>query len=98
MTPTHQLPGDGVRYLTLDRPEKKNAISSAMRTQLLAELQSLDHDPDTRVTIIRGAGDCFSAALTIGLLQETSLEGIAAKANQLASYVCTQAGGMPDMP
>ncbi|HAY36158.1 MAG: carbohydrate kinase [Rhodothermales bacterium] len=45
-----------------------------------------------------GAGDCFSAALTIGLLQETSLEGIAAKANQLASYVCTQAGGMPDMP
>ncbi len=64
--------GDGVRYLTLDRPEKKNAISSAMRTQLLAELQSLDHDPDTRVTIIRGAGDCFSAGydLSGGLMDE----------------------------
>ena len=64
--------GDGVRYLTLDRPEKKNAISTAMRSRLLAALQSHDHDPDVRVTIIRGAGDCFSAGydLSEGLMDD----------------------------
>ena len=50
---------DGVRYLTLDRPEKKNAISTTMRTEVLAALQAHDHDPDVRVTIIRGAGKAF---------------------------------------
>jgi len=45
-----------------------------------------------------GAGDCFSAVLTIGLLQGDPLDTIAAKANRLASYVCTQAGAMPSMP
>ncbi|MGB1654163.1 MAG: enoyl-CoA hydratase/isomerase family protein [Acidimicrobiales bacterium] len=64
--------GDGVRYLTLDRPEKKNAISTEMRSQLLAALQAHDNDPDVRVTIIRGAGDCFSAGydLSGGLMDE----------------------------
>ncbi|MGB1504493.1 MAG: enoyl-CoA hydratase/isomerase family protein [Acidimicrobiales bacterium] len=64
--------GNGVRYLTLDRPEKKNAISTEMRSQLLAALQAHDNDPDVRVTIIRGAGDCFSAGydLSGGLMDE----------------------------
>lgn len=64
--------GDGVRYLTLDRPEKRNAISTEMRSQLLAALQAHDNDPDVRVTIIRGAGDCFSAGydLSGGLMDE----------------------------
>lgn len=64
--------GDGVRYLTLDRPEKKNAISTPMRVQILAALEAHDHDPDVRVTVIRGAGDCFSSGydLSSGLMAD----------------------------
>jgi len=47
--------------ITLNRPEKRNAISSRMRVELLDALRSHDQDPGVRVTIIRGAGVCFSA-------------------------------------
>lgn len=64
--------GDGIRHLTLARAEKKNAINTELRRQLLAALQAHDHDPDVRVTIIRGAGDCFSAGydLSGGLMDD----------------------------
>jgi fructokinase len=45
-----------------------------------------------------GAGDSFTAAVTIGYLQGLSLDDINEQANRIASYVCTQQGGMPHMP
>ena len=64
--------GEGVRYVTLNRPEKKNAISTALRAELFATLQTHDHDDDVRVSIIRGAGDCFSSGydLSGGLMDD----------------------------
>jgi len=52
---------DGVRRVTLNRPEKGNAISTPLRTELLDALRAHDNDPDARVTIVRGAGPCFSS-------------------------------------
>ncbi|MGO9855379.1 MAG: enoyl-CoA hydratase-related protein [Acidimicrobiales bacterium] len=54
-------PADGVARITLNRPEKRNAISTPMRAELLAALEDHDFDDDVRVTVIRGAGGCFSA-------------------------------------
>lgn len=51
----------GVRYLTLARPDKRNAINNAMRGELLEALQQADRDDAVRVTILRGAGPCFSS-------------------------------------
>lgn len=45
-----------------------------------------------------GAGDCFSAVLTMGLLKGEPLDSVAEQANRMAAYVCTQAGAMPVMP
>ncbi len=45
-----------------------------------------------------GAGDCFSAVFTMGLLRNEPLDSIAEQANWLAAYVCTQVGAMPEMP
>ena len=50
-----------VRRLTLNRPEKRNALSNDLRRQLFELLQAADADPDVSVIIIRGAGPCFSA-------------------------------------
>jgi len=52
---------EGVRYVTLNRPEKRNAISTPLRAELFAVLQDHDGDDDVRVSIVRGAGDCFSS-------------------------------------
>ena len=59
-------PAEFVRRITLDRPEKRNAISTPLRVELLDALRDHDHDPDARVTIIRGAGPCFSAGYDLG--------------------------------
>ena len=52
---------DGVRRLTLNRPEKRNAIDNALRGELLSALQQADRDEGVRVSILRGAGPCFSS-------------------------------------
>jgi enoyl-CoA hydratase len=59
-------PSEHVRRITLNRPEKRNAISTPLRSALFRQLQEHDHDPDVRVTIIRGAGPCFSSGYDLG--------------------------------
>ena len=59
-------PAPGVRRITLNRPDKRNAISTPMRVELLDALRSHDSDPDARVTIVRGAGPCFSSGYDLG--------------------------------
>ena len=54
-------PAPMIRRVTLNRPEKRNALNAALRRELIAALQRNDVDPDVRVTIVRGAGTCFSA-------------------------------------
>lgn len=59
-------PAEGVRRITLSRPEKRNALNHAVRGGVLTALQDADRDPSVRVSIIRGAGSCFSAGYELG--------------------------------
>ena len=52
-------PLPGVRRLTLNRPEKRNALNSALRGAILDTLVRADGDESVRVTIVRGAGPAF---------------------------------------
>jgi fructokinase len=45
-----------------------------------------------------GAGDSFTASLVLGLLRKMDLDEINTVANEIARYVCSQAGGTPPMP
>jgi enoyl-CoA hydratase len=54
-------PAPLVERITLNRPEKRNALHNGLRTELFTELQRADADDEVRVTILRGAGKCFSA-------------------------------------
>lgn len=54
-------PCPGVRRLTMNRPHKRNALSNPLRTAILAALEEADNDPSVSVTILRGAGPCFSS-------------------------------------
>lgn len=59
-------PSPHVARITLNRPDKRNAISTPLRSALLEQLRRHDADPDLRVTIIRGAGPCFSSGYDLG--------------------------------
>lgn len=54
-------PKPSVRRLTLNRPDKRNALSNDLRAALFDALEAADRDDAVRVCIIRGAGSCFSA-------------------------------------
>jgi fructokinase len=45
-----------------------------------------------------GAGDAFTAALVLGLLQKMDLDEISALADEVARYVCTSSGATPALP
>jgi enoyl-CoA hydratase len=59
-------PAPRVRRVTLNRPEKRNALNHALRGELLHALEAGDRDPEVRVQIVRGAGKCFSAGYELG--------------------------------
>jgi enoyl-CoA hydratase len=59
-------PAPHVRRVTLNRPEKRNALNHALRGGIVRGLQEADQDPEIRVMIVRGAGKCFSSGYDLG--------------------------------
>jgi enoyl-CoA hydratase len=59
-------PAPGVRRITMNRPEKRNALNHTLRGDVLAALYEGDADPEVRVQIVRGAGPSFSAGYELG--------------------------------
>ncbi len=45
-----------------------------------------------------GAGDAFTAALVVGVIERRPLDEINARANEIAAFVCSQPGGTPTLP
>jgi enoyl-CoA hydratase/carnithine racemase len=56
---------DGCARVTLDRPEKRNALSVRLRDELSALLDGLAADDDLKVVVLTGAGDYFSAGFDL---------------------------------
>lgn len=52
---------EGILRITLNRPEKKNAMNPALHQEMLEIMDRLESDLDTRVVILTGAGDSFCA-------------------------------------
>jgi len=59
----------GVLYLTLDRPGKKNALTQPMYGALADAIARVESEPGARVLHITGAGDMFTAGNDIGDFQ-----------------------------
>lgn len=60
--------GGGVLTATLNRPDKRNAIDTAMIDALLATLERADLDAEVQVVALRGAGRDFCAGMDLNEL------------------------------
>jgi len=75
---SHQA--DGIAWITLDRAEKKNALSNSLLDQLNAVLADAIASESVRVIVLSGAGSCFCAGRDTSefgrdaALQDSSLE------------------------
>ena len=59
----------GIRTLTLNRPERRNALTPEMQTELIEALDEVSRRDSIRVLILTGAGDAFCAGLDLSALQ-----------------------------
>ena len=57
--------------LTLNRPERRNALSRALIAELDAAVQRANADPTARVLILTGAGPVFCAGMDLAELQDS---------------------------
>jgi len=64
---------EGIGILTLNRPDKRNAISIAMRREISSCLRIWKDDPSVRVIIITGAGSTFTAGFDLGEFKKPNL-------------------------
>ena len=72
-----RIADDGhVRVLTLDRPERSNALSRALNDELVDALLAAGEDPEVRVIVVTGAGDrAFCAGLDLKEMGERDAGG-----------------------
>jgi enoyl-CoA hydratase/carnithine racemase len=61
---------DGVLTLTMDRPERRNAIDAAMREALAAAFDAAARDGEVRAVVLTGAGGAFCAGGDLGGFEE----------------------------
>jgi enoyl-CoA hydratase len=64
-----------VRVLTLDRPERRNALSSALQAALIEELLTCAEDGDVRAIVLTGNGPAFCAGLDLKEIREADQRG-----------------------
>ena len=68
---------NGVVYLTLNRPEKRNALNDQLLSELKNVLREVDADQSNRCIIIRGAGADFCSGADLSALQKIASSSVA---------------------
>lgn len=66
----------GVARLTLNRPDKRNALDAALIAALKAALRAADEDPEVRVVALEGAGKDFCSGADLSALRTIAEGGV----------------------
>ena len=69
-------PEQGVRLITLQRPEALNALNTQLLDELAAELALAEQDAETRAVVLTGSRKAFAAGADIKEMAERDLVGI----------------------
>jgi methylglutaconyl-CoA hydratase len=85
----------GVRYITLNRPEKLNAFDRPMLLHLIVAVQRAGFDPDIRVIVIKSTGSAFCAGGDLNYVNElrqksdqTDLAEFGNRTEELMTEIC----------
>jgi enoyl-CoA hydratase/carnithine racemase len=65
-----------IAEVTLNRPEKHNAVDLAMFEALIEAGEALAQDASVRAVVLRGAGDDFCAGIDLSVFQGGGLDGL----------------------
>jgi len=71
-----RLEDAGVARITLNRPEKRNALNEALVEAFFESLEIIRADREIKAVVTRGAGKVYSAGLDLHFLRDVSNEGL----------------------
>ena len=71
---------DGVTFVVLNRPEKRNAMSPELHREMCHALDELETEDETKVVVVTGAGEAFSAGQDIKLYFRSTEDDAKARA------------------
>ena len=54
---------EGIAWVTLNRPEKRNAMSPTLNREMVDVLEVLEQDAEARVLVLTGAGEYWTCLL-----------------------------------
>ena len=89
----------GIAWVTFNRPEKRNAMSPTLNSEMIQVLETLELDADARVLVLTGAGDAWTAGMDLKeyfreidagpeILQEKIRRDACQLAVEIAAHVC----------
>jgi trans-feruloyl-CoA hydratase/vanillin synthase len=55
----------GIGWITLNRPEKRNAMSPTLNREMINVLETLELDDDAQVVVLTGAGEAWTAGMDL---------------------------------
>src|SRR4051812_11000498 len=61
---------DRIAYITLNRPEKRNALNQEMVSQLTSAFKKGSSDNSAKVIVLRARGEAFCAGADLAYLQQ----------------------------
>ncbi|PYS33144.1 MAG: hypothetical protein DMF75_10275 [Acidobacteria bacterium] len=67
---------DAIARITLNRPERRNALNAEIIAALKVALRRADHDQDVRAVILTGAGSDFCSGADLQALQQISTASV----------------------
>ena len=56
---------EGIAWVTFNRPEKRNAMSPTLNSEMVQVLETLELDADAQVLVLTGAGDAWTAGMDL---------------------------------
>ncbi|MFB9882387.1 enoyl-CoA hydratase/isomerase family protein [Planobispora siamensis] len=80
---------DGVVLLTLNRPDRRNAMTDGMTEQWRRTIAELRRDRDVRCVVVTGAGGAFSSGGDLSWLAERGAESVPVLRERMLSFYRT---------
>jgi enoyl-CoA hydratase/carnithine racemase len=86
---------DSIATITLNRPERRNALNTALMEALGRRFEALEHDASVRAVVIRGAGTAFCSGRDLAEMSRRQDDGLEPEADVIALFQQIEASRQP---
>src|SRR2546426_9390272 len=86
---------DGVATITLNRPERRNALNTALLDELRLRFDELERDAGVRVVVIRGAGTAFCSGRDLEEMSRRQRDALEPEADVIRVFQQIEASSRP---